>query len=146
MKKKIFILALASLFFASSTAFPVVVHYCTMSKAMMAKMPVHQDNCKMNMESCQSNLGNSKEPAVNNTGSYRQPDCCSYKIVDNHLKDNFVQVKDGNNFSFSKIVINCVTLESLSYNYYPTFSHADNTAPPITQQNHIYLDNSVLLI
>jgi hypothetical protein len=145
MKKKIFILALASLFFASSTAFPVVVHYCSMSKDMMAKMPA-QDNCKMNMESCQFNLGSSKEPAVNNTGSYRQPDCCSYKIVDNHLKDNFVQVKDGNNFSFSKIVIDSISLESLSYNYYPTFSHADNSAPPITQQNHIYLDNSVLLI
>ncbi|HUX61334.1 MAG TPA: hypothetical protein VMV32_08470 [Ignavibacteriaceae bacterium] len=145
MKKKIFILALASLFFASSTAFPVVVHYCSMSKAMMAKMPA-QDNCKMNMESCQSNLGNSKEPAVNNTESYRQPDCCSYKIVDNHLKDNFVQVNESNNFSFSKIVIDCISLESLSYNYYPTFSHSDNSAPPITQQNHIYLDNSVLLI
>ena len=145
MKKKIFILTLASLFFASSTAFPLVMHYCSMSKSMMNRMPTN-NHCNIDMENCPLTLNSSNQDVITNAGAYSQPDCCSIKIIDNHLKDNYLQVKDANNFSSSIMIISCVSLESLGYNFYPTFGYIDYLPPPKADQNHIYLDNSVLLI
>ena len=145
MKKKILILTLASLFFASSTAFPLVMHYCSMSKSMMNKMPA-KNHCDMDMVNCPLSLNSSSKDGISNAGNYSQPDCCSIKIIDNHLKDNYLLIKDANNFSSSIITISHASLESLGYNFYPTFCYMDYLPPPKADQNHIYLDNSVLLI
>lgn len=145
MKKKIFILTLASLFFASSTAFPLVMHYCSMSKSMMNKMPAKK-HCDMDMANCPLSLDSSNKDGISNAGKYSQPDCCSIKIIDNHLKDNYLQIKDTGNFSSSIIIISHASLESLGYNFYPAFCYMDYLPPPKADQNHIYLDNSVLLI
>jgi hypothetical protein len=139
MKKKIYILTLAAVFFTSTTALPLSLHYCGMMQTASFEV------CEMHMEEVEviSCCG-----AVNQSEVYFssvKDDCCSTKFVDSSVKDNFVITKTEiiNKIHLPVILFISFNLDlsGFSQNNFYTYS-----SPPLLIDNNLYLTNSVLLI
>jgi len=138
MKRKISIFTLTFLFFASTTGLPFVIHYCEMMES------VTLEACEMHKEvvvtSC---CEEENEAEVYYTNGYDA--CCSTKLVDSSLKDNFVVSKTD---LITKIQLPVVLFINPNNDLlqFSSNSFYTDTSPPPLIDNHLYLTNSILLI
>jgi len=138
VKKKISILTLSFLFFVSTTGLPLVLHYCEMMEAV-------------SFEVCEMHYVKPVQTGCCDTGSNADvfftseyDECCSTKLIDSSVKDDFVVSKT----EITKIQLPVVLLIENNFNSGKTISDKfyTDTSPPLLADNHIYLSNSVLLI
>jgi hypothetical protein len=138
MKKKISILTLTFLFFTSTTGLPLVLHYCEMMESVSLEIcDKHKE--KVVKTSCCEDVNNAE---VYFTNGYDP--CCSSKLVDAKVKDNFVTVKT----ELSQKVLSSIILvlnrdNNYSFSSFNKF-YTDTSPPPLI--NNLYLTNSILLI
>jgi hypothetical protein len=139
MKKKISILTLAFLFFASTTGLPLVLHYCKMMESVTFEVcEMHQG--EVIKTSCCEAQSDSK---IYITNGYDP--CCSTKLVDSSLKDNFVVSKTDLVTKVQLPVILFINL-NIDFSLYSSNKFYTDTSPPPLLDNHLYLTNSILLI
>ena len=139
MKRKISILAVTFLFFASTTGLPLSFHLCKMienaeaDKCIMHNKPVKSSCCEEN---------NSYKVLFSSSN----PTCCEIKTIDNSINDSYLiqklEIK-------SELVVTHLFLNNDVYNYKSTtnkFFNVTDSSPPSLTDNHLYLTYSSLLI
>lgn len=138
MKRKISILTLAFLFLASTTGLPLILHYCQMMESVSLEV------CEMHKEIIVSSCCDEENENEISFTSIQNP-CCSDKIVDSSVKDNFVISKTD---LLSKIQLPVVLFINFNFDLSEISSNKfyTDTSPPPLIDNHLYLDNSILLI
>jgi hypothetical protein len=138
MKKKISISTLAFLFFASTTGLPLVLHYCEMMQSFSLEVCEMHNNETIVTSCCEA------ENTSQVYFSKGYDTCCTTKLVDSSVKDDFVL----NKTEFTKIQLLLVLNSDLIYNFSNQSSNNfyNDTSPPLLADNHLYLNNSILLI
>jgi hypothetical protein len=139
MKRKVSILTLSVLFFASTTALPVTLHYCKMMQSASMKVCEMHKEVSIKTSCCEE----PDESEIYFSAAYES--CCSDKFIDASVKDQFVGAKSE---SFSKIQLPLFLLINSSSelkNSFPNYLFTDTSPPPLID-NHLYLTNSILLI
>jgi len=139
MKKKISILTLAFLFFASTTGLPLVLHYCKMMESVTFEVcEMHQGEV-IKTSCCEAD----NKAEVYFTNGYDP--CCSTKLVDSSVKDNFVISKTD---LVTKVQLPVITFINLNLDLqdFTSNNFSTDTSPPPLIDNHLYLTNSTLLI
>ena len=139
MKKRISILTLSFLFFASTTGLPLTIHLCKMAEPEVA------DECIMHNEPVKSSCC---EESIDNKVffSSSNPDCCETKTIDNSIVDRYLVQKLEIK---SDLAVTSLFLNSDIHNYKSfanKFFGISDTSPPLLQNNHLYITNSSLLI
>ena len=144
MKRKISILTLVLLFFASTTGLPITLHLCKMME--MEKMSdctmCNSSKDEIQMPCCTGEM----EKVSNVITDFNDP-CCKLSIIDNKLSDKFFYSKHKSKEEFRLISI-LVKNSNLNQNNF-SFSTSNkliNESPPGLLTNHLYLDLSVLII
>lgn len=133
MKRKISILTLVVLFFASTTGLPLALHFCQMSET--------EEVCEQIMMMKKSSCCEEEQTEIYITNGIDQ--CCSTKLVDSSIKDNFVVSKTE--FFIPLYLYTIIPIENdLPLNHYSFFKVY--ISPPPLIDNHLYLTNSILLI
>jgi hypothetical protein len=144
MKRKISIITLILLFFASTTGLPLTLHICKMME--MEKMA----ECSM-CESSEAEIqipccSDEMENEINVITDFNDP-CCELSLIDNKLSDKFFFSKPNLKEEFSLVSILVVD----NYDNQNNFSISSSNrfiseSPPGLLTNHLYLNLSVLLI
>ncbi len=138
MKRRLLILTLTIIFSLSTTALPLVLHYCTMMEATsFAACEMHSKNNESSccMEDEDFELYYTKQI----------DECCMDYIVDESVKDDFVssKVELSGETQFSVVILsNDALTKFLEHELFINIS----PSPPLLYSSHIYLFNSVLLI
>lgn len=142
MARKIYILTLLGVFFISTTGLPLTVSICNMGDLHT------KDHCEIDMQKMTDHSCCSKdeEEIPVKISQMDMRSCCQLKLVDNNVKDKFLSLS---NESFSKTQISkLISSDVISYDT-PVFSshryYSNNSSPPVAD-NHLYLNNSILLI
>jgi hypothetical protein len=136
MKKNYFILTLALLFFASTTGLPLVLHYCQMMESVSLEVcEMHKQN-----KTCCCETGNNE---IRFTKGFDP--CCSTKLLDKSVKDNFV-VSKPDLLSKAQLTIVLLINQNIDFSFYLSNTFYTDTSPPPLLNNHLYLNNSVFLI
>jgi len=142
MARKIYILTLLGIFFISTTGLPLTVSICNMGDLHT------KDHCEIDMQKMTDHSCCSKdeEEIPVKISQMDMGSCCQLKLVDNNVKDKFLSLS---NESFSKTQISkLISSDVISYDT-PVFSshryYSNNSSPPVAD-NHLYLNNSILLI
>lgn len=141
MLKKIIVISFNLLFLIATTGLPVTVHLCK----IMENKP--SDFCGITHEegqhSCKAMCKAKENIEVQNIV---KADCCKYLPLETLVTDKFVTNKIEITYTLSKIaVVNYSGIEKLdSQNISAIF--LNDASPPSQTNNHIYLDNSLLLI
>jgi hypothetical protein len=141
MKKQIYIYSLLGVFFISTTGLPLSLHICSMNglasdeECSMHK-PIEEDH------SCCSKEDESPLKITRN----QYDDCCQFTMIDRNLTD---QILTAGNDVISKTSIKTV-LSGITILYdAPLFAASSNfnsnSSPPL-EDNHLYLNHSILLI
>ena len=138
MKKKISVISLILLFFASTTGLPFAVNFCTMMDtpdADMCEMHSEHKICEYEAHKLYVNSEISKD------------NCCKTELIDKSICDKYIQVNNQNNniVQHTIAVIDDVFLADNNLVVNPV-KYLNNASPPTLLNNHIYLDNSILLI
>lgn len=137
MKRKVPILTFTLLFFLSTTALPVSLHFCQMSQdeEVCGHIMVKKTSC------CEEETNN--KIFVTKAGEQ----CCTDHVIDKTLKDNFISSKNDNgNFnSFKFLPVILLSVEFTSHFEKVSCLNKD-ISPPDLQSNNLYLENSVFLI
>jgi hypothetical protein len=144
MKRKISILTLILLFFASTTGLPITLHLCKMME--MEKMTecsmCESSKEKMQMPCCDQEM-DKQETVITDFNDQ----CCELTIIDKKLSDKFffAEYNSKEEFSLVSILIedNYDSQNKLSYS---TSNKSISEFPPGLLTNHLYLNLSVLLI
>ena len=138
MKKKISVISLILLFFVSTTGLPFAVNFCTMMDTPEADICVmHSDHktCECEAHKLSVNSEISKD------------DCCKTELIDKSICDKYIQIniQDNNIIQYAAAVIDNDFLadNNLVVN---SSKYLSTASPPTLLNNHIYLDNSILLI
>ena len=137
MKKRIFILTLILFFFTSTTGLPIVLHYCEMMESVSLEV------CKIHkQENIKTFCCEKEKDEIRLTNGYDT--CCSVKLVNPSVKDDFVILKTE------------VTKQTLITFILPDFTANINnvnntiffndTSPPLNKGNSVFLLNSSFLI
>lgn len=135
MKKRISVLSLIFLFVVSTIGLPLSINICNMTGTAMAEL------CSMN-SSCETG---SHSIAVNT--EITKSKCCQTDIIDKAISDKYIQVNLQKINPGQNIVV--YNNENFSVNSSLTFNYSDyfnDSSPPSLSNNHIYLNNSILLI
>ena len=139
MKKKISVISLSLLFFVSTTGLPFVVNFCTMMGTP------DTDMCEMHSEHNKTCECEAHKLLVNSEIS--KDDCCKTEIVDKSIHDKYLQnniQKFNLNQSIALIISSDIQVyDDLFINPVRSFN---DVSPPSLINNHIYLNNSILLI
>jgi hypothetical protein len=143
MFKKISILSLLLLFFVSTTGLPLTIHFCNMlNKEVSATCDMHMSSQQIGMmhEPCQDQNTN------DNIVSLKTMDCCKTETIIAGVKDSFITNKtETQKILISDLMpVSSISVIDLSLKI-STYSFIDTSPPPLTS-NHIYIDNSILLI
>jgi hypothetical protein len=138
MKKKISVISLILLFFVSTTGLPLAVNFCTMMDVPENEM------CEMHSEhkTCEYEIHK-----LSVSTQINKDDCCKTEIIDKSICDKYLQV------NVQKLIQNQNKIEVIHddlsvYNslIVNPVKYFNDTSPPILLNNHIYLNNSALLI
>jgi len=138
MGKKLNILLLALVFFTSTTALPYTIHACRMMEKSGGKA------CSM----CEIK-GKAKHAIPSGTQNIKNNGvtCCSSKLVDSAVKENFLQSSgSAKDLTQLKYIAPAIILSDVLTTT-STGTVEDNIhAPPLINDNPVYLLNSVFLI
>ena len=138
MKKKISVISLVLLFFVSTTGLPFAVNFCTMMDTPEADMcEMHTEHKTCEYESHKSSINS----------EINKDNCCKTEIIDKSICDKYIQVNNQNNnlIQHTVAVIDNVFLVADNLVVNPV-KYINDASPPTLLNNHIYLDNSILLI
>ena len=138
MKKKISVISLILLFFISTTGLPLAVNFCTMMNTPEADMcEMHTEHKTCEYESHKSSINS----------EINKDNCCKTEIIDKSICDKYIQVNNQNNnlIQHTVAVIDNVFLVADNLVVNPV-KYINDASPPTLLNNHIYLDNSILLI
>ena len=138
MKKKISVISLVLLFFVSTTGLPFAVNFCTMMDTPDADMcEMHTEHKTCEYESHKSSINS----------EINKDNCCKTEIIDKSICDKYIQVNNQNNnlIQHTVAVIDNVFLVADNLVVNPV-KYINDASPPTLLNNHIYLDNSILLI
>jgi len=138
MKKKISVISLVLLFFVSTTGLPFAVNFCTMMdtpEADMCEMHLEHKTCEYEAHKLSVNSEISKD------------NCCKTELIDKSVCDKYIQVNNQSNnlIQHAVAVINNDFLAADNLVVKPV-KYFNDASPPTLLNNHIYLDNSILLI
>ena len=137
MKKKILILSLILTFFVSTVGLPLTMHLCEMN---MQEEMCGMCAVKIDKKSCCDD--SEADEVITAAISI----CCSIKIVDESVKDKFVQSKSEQYLYTNHL---CLLPSSVVDNYFNVsgiiYFQSDNS-PPHLFSNSLYLTNSIFLI
>ena len=142
MIRKFYILTLLGVFFISTTGLPLTVSICNMGDLHT------KDHCELNMQKVMDHscCGKVKENDPVKISRIDMDSCCQLKVVDNNVKDKFISLS---NESVSKTQIGKLISSDIINYETPLFSlhkyYSNNSSPPLAD-NHLYLNNSILLI
>lgn len=138
-KRKIAILIVSFLFFASTTGLPITIHLCKMVE------PIGTEECSLHYNPVKSSCCDEKNNGVI-FNSVPNPNCCVTKTIDNSIADNYLaqKIEINSDLTFTSLILN-----NDLYNYKSFtnkfFGYSD-TSPPSLNNNYLYLTNSSLLI
>lgn len=138
MKKKISVISLILVFFVSTTGLPLTVNICNLMDTPEANM------CEMHSEKKTCEYETHKLLV---SSEINKDDCCKTEIIDKSICDKYLQI------NVQKLNLNQNTIAVIHFEL-PTnnnlvvspIKYFNGTSPPILLNNHIYLNNSVLLI
>ncbi len=138
MKKKIAVISLILLFFVSTTGLPLSVNLCTMMDESRS------ESCEMHSK---DNACENENHPVSIKTEFNKEDCCKTEIVDKSISDKYLQV-DVHKHNLNQIIIVIINFNLSESNNLFTNSvkYFNDISPPTQFSNHIYLDNSILLI
>lgn len=141
MKKKVFKISLLLLFFISTTGLPVTIQLCNMAKDTECEMM----NKKSMSKHCESTpAGN--DLSNSNYSSQYSFNCCATKTINSLIKDSFVSFKTEIKFNLVELPHSLFTdIENNTVSAKLIF-HLTDSSPPKSNDNNLYLSNSVLLI
>jgi len=138
MKKKISIISLVLIFFVSTTGLPLTINLCTMMDTPAADMcEMHSKDNSCEYDAHQNSIKIQIEKA----------ECCKTQLVDKSICDKYLQLnaqKLNPNSSLTAIIN--LDFSSLNYSLTNSIKYFSDSSPPTIINNHIYLDNSILLI
>lgn len=134
--KKIFNIVLLLIFFISTTGLPITVYLCNSNM---------ETNCEtMNrdeMTSCKT------QTSASNYSYKSNSKCCQVKVIDQSIKDNFIsansELKINLHASHFQLHLNSINIYNPSNGI---ISQLTDPSPPGLNSNHLYLNNSILLI
>ncbi len=141
MLKKFIVISFNLLFLVSTTGLPFSINFCKMTGKGRIQF------CGINHNDSENSCAATCE-AKNETKHqhYSRTNCCENIPLEKIITDKYVSLKTdlNNNLSFLAVVpaSNIENLESL--NSFTSF--LEDSSPPSLYNNHIYLDNSILLI
>jgi hypothetical protein len=136
MGKKVYISLLSLIFFVSTTALPYTIHACRMMENNSDKV------CSM-CDKASNHSASAESQNIKNDGAA----CCSSKLVDSSVKENFLQnsgsVKD---FTQLKYIAPAILVPDLLISASAGIMENNVHAPPLINNNPVYLINSIFLI
>ena len=141
MKRKIFILTLLGVFFTSTAGMPFYMQVCSMYGLNST------NQCKMHksLREDHSCCKNEDENPVKITLKAFDG-CCQIKVFNKNITDQFLSSANDVNLKSNLKV----TLPVINVLYQPPVFSVQNyytsSSPPPLLNNHIYLNNSILLI
>lgn len=142
MKKKLLTLTLLSSFLLSATGMPLTVSFCGMNNHHSAGHCV-SDIEKLNDHTCCTNDKNTDPLKI---GEADSGSCCKLKIADNDISGKFISLPadPGSKNLVNKLII--IRIQEFESGSFSPFTYVSiNISPPVPH-NHIYLDNSILII
>ena len=144
MKRKISILTLVLLFFASTTGLPITLHLCKMMEMeiMTECSMCNSSKDKIQMPCCTEEMEREKNVITDSNDP-----CCELSIIDNKLSDKFFfsKHKSYEEFRLISILVENSNLYQNNFSF-STSNKLINESPPGLLTNHLYLDLSVLII
>ncbi|MCL5030520.1 MAG: hypothetical protein M1480_16025 [Bacteroidetes bacterium] len=143
MKKKISILTIAITFFVSTTSLPVTLYFCN----MMETYSFNKCRMDMNVENTMSESCAHDGSIHHNEVNFHSQDCCSIKVIDSKVKDNYLfnHSENVNHIQF----ISLISVQNISVDLLSSIRISKiyfDTSPPPLSGNPLYLTNSILLI
>ncbi len=141
MIRKFYISTLLCIFLVSTTGLPLTLHICSMNGL------VSTESCKTHkvMEEEHSCCSKDDESPVKITLN-EFDGCCQFKVIERNVTDQFVPVSsDISQITHLKILL---SVSDIVYNtplVLAQYNYTSGSPPPLSD-NHIYLDNSILLI
>lgn len=145
MTKKIITYAILILFVASTASLPLSIKMCKMKDNVMGQLCMMMDhilNPNSNICTGQENKSTVGFKIISNS------DCCTTKIIDNSIKDNFITHETNNTIRppVYKYIHHNFN-QNPSSDFYKLASAFVSSSPPgLIPHNELYLTNSVLLI
>ncbi len=138
MKKKIAIISLSLLFFVSTVGLPLSINLCTMVDESPAELcEMHSNDAKCENEN----------RSISIKTEFNKEDCCKTEIIDKSISDKYLQV-DIHKHNLNQNIIAFINfdLSESSNSIINSNKYFNDSSPPIFISNHIYLNNSILLI
>ncbi len=137
MIRKILISTIVLVFFVSTTGLPLTIHLCSMSKTEMATCKMHS-KC-MHCE----NVEHSKYSG----SKIGKDDCCKTEFKYEAIGDKFLQINSQKDFQVQNFIAHLVlNLTEQTNQREVNYDLFTGTSPPQLIDNHLYLNNSILLI
>ena len=142
MIKKVSILTLLLLFFISTTGLPVTIHLCNMESSKANQSCPVYDMMKKMHQSC------NQDQEENSYFSVENGNCCKIELVNKSISDKFLQIDSQKHNLKLNFITPAMYLDLFAdYNISASLSnYFSDSSPPSLINNHIYLDNSILLI
>lgn len=141
MLKKIIVISFNLIFLVATTGLPLSVHLCKIMKngSMQSCSMKHNEN----MHHCRSICEDENDFIQQKIA---KADCCEIIPFETVVTDKFVSFKTELNHDLNLIAfVNFTEIEKTdSQNAVANF--LNDPSPPSQDNNHIYLDNSILLI
>lgn len=141
MLKKLIVISFNLIFLVATTGLPVSVHLCKIMKNESMKSCSYEHSEKMH--SCKSVCEDENDF---NEQKITKADCCEIIPFETVVTDKFVSFKTELNHDLNLVAfVNFTEIEKIdSQNAVANF--LNDPSPPSQDNNHIYLDNSILLI
>lgn len=142
MKKRILILTLLSSLLLSTTGIPLTVSFCKLSSSHISGQCIVRGE-KLNNHSCCNKNQDDDHIKIRETDT---GSCCKLKIVNNNITDKFLTLTVN---SYSKNFANKFVVSKVSEDesgIFNSYKHISKRTLPTLLHNHIYLDNSILII
>ena len=133
MIKKFSIISLIFLFFISTVGFPVVINFCS------ANEDPHKELKDINSENVESKTENISV-------SFIKEDCCKTELIDKSISDLYLNSDqiENTNQDIPSLLNNYIQENSSTFS--DSITYLSGASPPSIINNHIYLDNSILII
>jgi hypothetical protein len=143
MAKKIYISLLALVFFISTTSIPVSVHLCSMMGLSNVEScsVCAAEKAKTINSCCKEEIAGSVN--IKKAGSA----CCSDKLIDSSVKENFISNANGQkDISPLEYLSNVIISSDINTLSTAIVTRENIHSPPIVNSNPVYLLNSIFLI
>lgn len=105
-------------------------------------------SCEMEMNNGSMDGNGMKSSSINNNGENIQPqDCCSVKVIDSKVKDNYIpNISEKINHVQFIAVVEAKDISGNLYFSNKTTTNYIDTSPPKFGGSPLYLTNSIFLI